>query len=295
MRESQKGYIAAILYSTIIGFSFLAVKVAQRSAGTPALLAHRFTAAVLGLLFVVLIRKIDVRIRLRDFWSIFPLGICYPILYFGLQSAGLEHTSSSMAGILQASGPVFSAVLAALILKEKAGRRQIAGILLTVVGVASLSLRNGLGSSGQVSLGSIFLILSALAFGFYNVFSRKLSRRYPVFTLTFWMLLIGLVGFYLYALLMGSVKAGFFAPLAESPYLLSILYLGILSSLASSYLSNFALARIEATKMSVFGSLATLISVVAGIVILKEPFQLSMIFGMGLIITGVLLVNRAKR
>lgn len=296
--EEKKGYLAAILYSCIIGLSFLVVKTSLGYAGTPVLLAHRFTMALAGALLTAKVRGIDIRVGRGDFIAILPLTIFYPVLFFWLQSAGLEHIPSSVGGILQSTASVFSAILAFFILKEKTGKIQLLGILLTIAGVMLLSAKNGGGSGENMLLGSLLLIGSAFATGFYSVLSRKLSRRFSAFTLTFWMLAVGFIFFNLYAII-SSLRQGapqlYLAPLRHPGYVVAILYLGVLSSLVSSFLSNYALARMEAARMSVFGSLATVISVAAGVVILREPLHTSLMIGMAMIVAGVLLVNRGSK
>lgn len=80
-------------------------------------------------------------------------------------------------------------------------------------------------------------------------------------------------------------------PLFEPRFLLSILYLGVLSSLITALLSNYVLAKIDASKMIVFSNLATLISIVAGVVILNEELFFYHIIGSILIIMGIIGVN----
>ena len=91
-------------------------------------------------------------------------------------------------------------------------------------------------------------------------------------------------------LIQGSITT-FFSPLFEPRFLLSILYLGVLSSLITALLSNYVLSKIDASKMIVFSSLATVISIIAGILILKEDFFFYHIIGSILIIGGVLGTN----
>lgn len=298
LTEKKKGYAAAVLYSCIIGFSFLAVKTTLANTSIPILLAHRFTLAFFAAVIAACVRKIDVRINVKDFKSILPLAVFYPILYFGLQSMGLQYTSSSSAGILQATAPVFSAILAVLVLKERTNGVQLTGIVLTIAGVALLSLRNSGSGAGENALyGSVLLLISAFASGVYNVLSRKLSRKYTTFILTFWMLAIGFVWFLMYSFLSLPQEGGweqFVSPLSQPGYIIAILYLGVLSSMGSAYLSNYALARMEAAKMSVFSSLATVISVAVGVLVLHEPFHLVLLAGMCIIVFGVLLVVNKK-
>ena len=68
---------------------------------------------------------------------------------------------------------------------------------------------------------------------------------------------------------------------------MSIAYLGILSSLIAFFLINFTLSRIEASKSSVFANLSTIVSIIAGVVLLHENFKLYHLIGSILILLGV--------
>ena len=75
MNITAKAYTAITLQSLITGFSFLALKIALRSADTMDLLAHRFTLAALSVLIFTLFRRGSLTIHLRDFLRILPYGI----------------------------------------------------------------------------------------------------------------------------------------------------------------------------------------------------------------------------
>ncbi len=77
----------------------------------------------------------------------------------------------------------------------------------------------------------------------------------------------------------------------ELEFVFAMLYLSILSSLGTSYLSNYALSRLPAAQMSVFNNLATLITILAGVVFLQESFYYYHAIGTILIIAGIIGVN----
>jgi drug/metabolite transporter (DMT)-like permease len=64
-----------------------------------------------------------------------------------------------------------------------------------------------------------------------------------------------------------------------------------LSSLVTSLLTNYILSKIEASKMSVFSNLGTVISIVAGVIFLKEEIFYYHIIGSILIVGGVIGTN----
>lgn len=112
--SKQKAYAAAIAYASIIGFSFLFVKIALESANPIDLLAHRFTVSFAAalLLYPFLRKKYRISIQWRDLIYIVPFSLLYPVLFFAFQVWGLMYTSSSEAGIIQATIPILTILLA---------------------------------------------------------------------------------------------------------------------------------------------------------------------------------------
>jgi drug/metabolite transporter (DMT)-like permease len=79
------------------------------------------------------------------------------------------------------------------------------------------------------------------------------------------------------------------------PFLLFTFYLGVFATLLTSFLSNYILSKIPASQMSVFANLSTVISIVAGAVILNETIYFYHWIGAFFIITGVIGTNAFKQ
>ncbi|MGE6631999.1 DMT family transporter [Bacillus sp. NPDC077027] len=297
---TQKAYSAAILYACIIGLSFLFVKIALTSANPVDLLAHRFTVSFVAalLLYPFLRKKYRFSFHWRDLAIIAPLAIFYPILFFGFQVWGLTFTSSSEAGIIQASIPIFTMILASLFLKERSTWRQKAFTVLSVAGVVLLFVMNGIDMQASHMTGSLLIFLSALASSAYSVFARALTRRFHVFELTWIMTILGFVSFNLITLIQHSsngTTSQFFMPFTDGSFIWAVLYLGIFSSLVTSFLSNYALSILEAAKMSSFTNLSAFITMAAGAIILHESIYAYHIFGALMIVVGVIGSNFSKQ
>ncbi len=302
MAEKRLAYMAAIIYSFIIGLSFMFVKMTLTVASPMDTLAHRFTIAMMGVTVLVIVKREKLKINIYDLLQILPLALLYPIAFFTFQVFGLARVSSSEAGVIHATVPIFTLVLARILLKEKATRGQFVFISLSVLGVIFMLFMNGLSANTANIIGSCFILLSAIATSLYNIFARKLTQQYSLVTLTYVMTLCGFLAFNGIAVgnhvVNGTINQ-FFRPFTHVDFVLAILYLGILSSLVTSYLSNYALSKIEASKMSVFSNFATLITIVAGVIFLQETFHLYHLLGAIAIIIGVvgtnLLGNGRKR
>lgn len=111
------------------------------------------------------------------------------------------------------------------------------------------------------------------------------------------MIFIGFISFNLLSMIdrlySGDLKT-YFSVFTNQDFLISILYLGILSSVVTSLLSNYVLPIISAPKMSVFNNLFTLVTVVAGVLLLNERLYYYHIIGIVSILIGVLGTNLDK-
>lgn len=290
----NKVYLAAVLYSIITGLSFMFGKIGLDYSDPLDLLAYRFTAAFLAILFPLMFKLVYININKNMIKKILPLAIFYPLSFFGFQAFGLKLTQSSEAGILLAVGPVLTMILASYFLKERTTILQKLSIILSVVGVVYITIKKGSSFEFSNMKGILLLLISVLSFAIYSVMARRLTQDFSSLELSYVMIGISFVSFNVLAigrhLIFGNI-VDFIQPLIHVEFIISILYLGVLSSFVTSFLTNFVLSKIEASKMSVFSNLATVISVVAGVVFLKEEIFYYHIVGSILIILGVIGVN----
>lgn len=294
-KEKYKAYLAAISYSVIIGFSFLFIKFTLVSAHPLDTLAHRFTVSMIAAALILLFfKKTRFSLSWKQILAILPLAIFYPLMFFMFQVFGLNFSSTTEAGIFQAMIPIFTMFLAAGILGERPHLYRKIGIGLSVSGVILILVLKGVNIGSGSMLGGGLILISAFSSAGYNVLARKLVQNYNVFQLTCVMTGIGFIFFNVFAVgrhIMAHDLNLYFQPFLDMKFTWSILYLGILSSLGTSFLSNYSLIELEASQMSLFAHLATLITLAAGAFILGEPLSYYHIIGALLIIGGLVFAN----
>ncbi|MDF2719597.1 MAG: EamA-like transporter family protein [Paenibacillus sp.] len=292
--RNRTAYTAVVLYAAIIGFSFIFVKFALTAASPLDTLAHRFTISLIAAAVPVCFGWIRLSIRPRQLLSVLPLALFYPVLFFTLQTFGLAYTSSSEAGIVQAIVPAFTMIMAVILLKERPGTWQKLSVLLSIAGVIYIFVMKGTGFEAASFAGIVLMALAALSLAGYGVLARKMAQSFPVTDMTFMMSLIGFIAFNAMSVarhVSEGTLTTYFQPFGSPLFAMSIVYLGVMSSLISSFLSNYSLSRLEAYKVSAFNNLATLITVMAGVVVLKERLEVYHIVGAVLIVAGVLGTN----
>lgn len=297
MKKYTQAYIAVIAQSFIIGFSFLFVKVGLRSTDPLTLLAHRFLlASIIAYLYYLLSPQIT-RIQPTDWLKLLPYSLAYPLAFFVFQTLSLQLISSSEAGIIQGVTPIITLIVARIILKEKVDRSQSIFIGISVLGVLVINLFNGLSPVHSSFLGLGFALLSGVSIAIYNVLTKRIAKTQSVFSIVLVMSIFGCLFLNVIALgrhlVLGTLSL-YFEPLLIPSYIGSILYLGILSSFVTSMLLTFALKELEATKVGLFANLATLITILAGTVLLNESLQFYHYLGIIAILTGTIGFNLVK-
>lgn len=283
-------YVSAIITSLIFGLSFLFSKIALQNVSPLTLLGFRFLIASLLMTLLLIFKVIKVDYRNKPISSLLLLGTMQPVTYFLFETYGIKYSSSSEAGLMISLIPIVVTILSSLLLNEKTSISQIFSIIISISGVFIIVLMNNSSNTNSSFIGTILLFGAVISAGFFNILSRKLSRNFSPMELTYFMMTLGAVTFNFLSI-MNHLKFGtlntYFLVLKNKNFVISIGYLGILSSIVAFLLINFTLSKIEASKSSIFANLSTIVSVVAGVIILKEAFHLYHLIGSLLILIGV--------
>jgi len=297
MKNTTKAYLAITLQALIIGFSFLFVKIALRSADTISLLAHRFTVAALCICIYRFFNPGKIIVKRTDWLKIIPFSFAYPISFFLFQTLGLKLISSSEAGIVQAIAPILTLIAARIILKEQIKALKKVFILISVSGVVFINVLNGFNLSNYSYLGFLFIFMSSTSFAIYNVLTKKLSKDYSVFLIVYVMSITGCIVFNLISIFQHIINgniSSYFEPFSEPSFVWAIVYLGVLSSLITSLLSTYALGKLEATKVGLFSNVSTVVTILAGTVFLHESLYYYHYIGIVAILAGTIGFNLIK-
>lgn len=288
-------YFFAVLNAVIIGLSFLFAKLALDYAGPLDTLTFRFATSFLVMSVPVVFGWIKLDYRGKPLSKVLLLAAMYPLGFFTLQAFGLQHATSAEGGILYAFTPVVTMIIASIFLKEGTTLAQKLSIFLSVFGVVFIFVMKGSRIDISNMMGISLLLLTCVAFAGYTVMARSLSKQFSPAEITYLMLGIGFITM-LAVSFTSHATAGtlhtFFTPLASGTFIAAILFLGIASSLVTALASNYILSKMEASRMSVFSNLSTIVSIAAGGVFLGEAVTVYHLIGSVLIIAGVIGTNR---
>lgn len=160
------------LVTLIWGGTFLTVQGGVRLIGPFEFLLVRFglAAVVLALLFP---RRLA-RLTRRDLGAGAVVG-CLLFAGYSAQTLALQLTSSSKTGFLTGLNVVIVPVLAFVALRQRPGRRALAGVALATVGLALLSLNDAL--DWQVGPGEVLAVICAICFAGHVVAISRFAPR----------------------------------------------------------------------------------------------------------------------
>ena len=290
--NTKKATLAALTACVIFGFSFMASRIAMEHTAPSMLLSLRFLAALLIMSLLLLFRAGSIRLKGKPLGRFLLLGVCQPVVYFIGESNGIKYTNSSFSGIMIALIPVITALLSAVWLKEKLQVKKLVWILCSLAGVVLISFTQE-GGTIQVK-GVLFLLLADLAAAFFVNLSRSLSGQFSPFERTFVIMVMGSVFFTGMAVIQeGRNYLPQLSAAVTSPYvMLPVLYLSLLSSVVAFFCQNYAMTWLDATRVSAFTNITPVVSVLAGTLLLHEPFSWIHVPGIALILLGVYMVNR---
>ena len=288
------GCLCAISCEVLFGLSYVFTKQATESAGTLELLGWRFFTAIIVMTILIITGIVKINLKGKKLKSLLLVALFSPVIYFIGETVGIANTSSSESGVFLACIPVVSLIASSLILKKKPTKWQTIGIAVTLIGVLVTVFAAGASASMSVT-GYLFLTIAVISYALYSVFVEK-AVNFTEVEITYIQLCAGALVFVFTMLIKGFVNdttAELIAlPSTNIHFLIAIVYQGIGCSILAFFMSNAAIARIGVNRTSSFIGVSTVVSILAGMLILGEAFSLMQIVGAVIIIAGIYTANR---
>ncbi len=295
-KEQIIGNIAALIPNIIFGFSFLFSKIALTYAHPLIILSVRFTVAFAVLNALWLLRVINLNFKGKKKGKILLMAVCQPLLYFIFELYGIGATSSGVSGIIISLVPIAVIIISATLLREKPTVRQIVFSFVSLIGLILISaVSNNQGKN--TFIGILLLVGAVVCAALFNILSRSEAEKFSPVERTYMMFAVGAVGFnVISALALGkNYVTELSRAIVSYEFWLAIAYLAVLSSVAAFLIYNYATTKISAIRAASYSNVITAVSVIAGVVVLKERLTLLQLMCCILIIIGVYGANKVKQ
>jgi len=282
-----RGYVTLLLaLSAIWGSSYMFIKVGVRDLAPATLVDLRLTLAATVLLAFVAVRGRfrGLRPAVRPGAVVGTVGMAVP---FVLISWGETHIDSGIAGVTNASVPIFVALLALWFAPSERMRGvRLAGLAVGLSGVAVVSGVHPSGG-GWAVVGTLAVVLASLCYAVSALYvQRRLSVGGPELAAT--STLCGAVVMLPFALAQIPDHVGW-KPLS------SVVVLGVVATGVATLLANRLIGAHGPARAMLVNYLLPAFALLYGVSILGEPLTFGEVLGFALIIVGVTLASGAVR
>lgn len=288
---NAKAFSLALFSVVIWGSSFAAIRVGlQGGYETGQNVLVRFLIASLLFLGYALWPGVKFRLPHKgDILRLLILGWIGISVYHIFVTFGMETISAGTAGMLVGSGPIFTALIASVVLKERLTRIGWLGMAIGFVGILFIAFGSG---DGSVTLtnGAVLVLIAAFASAAFFVFQKPLLNKYSAIELTAYFTWAGTLPFFIFS-------PGLVTTLQNATWEahLATLYVGIFPAAIAYVTWATALSMANASSVSSLIYLEPAVAILVSWMWLHElPTGISLIGGV-IAIAGVILVNALGR
>ena len=291
-RPALVPYVALGAIALIWGASFLFIKVGVQDMSPMVLVLIRASSGFLALAVIVVVRR---RELFPDFGRrLLPfvvMGIANGVLPWMAIAWGEERISSGLASILNATTPLWAAVLVYWVIPlERPSAINYAGVLIGLAGVVILVLPDLSASNLRADLlGTGAVLLASLSYAVAALYQRRKLRGMNVFE--------GNLGQLAFTALLVLPLAAPSIPAVhlELKSLAAVVALGVLGSGVAGVLYYYVLNSLGPVRGSGVTLLVPVTAVFWGATLLHETVTVAILVGMVVILVGIVLTNVGRQ
>lgn len=212
------------------------------------------------------------------------LWIAIPLTLFPIAQQWID---SAVAGMLNGAMPIFTAVVATMLLKALPGRLQMAGLIVGFVGIVAIALPSA-GETTTAAIGVVLVLTATVCYAFAVNMVAPLQQAYgalPVMARVQWTAAVLVTPYGIYGLLQSSFAW---------PSLLAMFAVGFLGTgLAFAMMAGLA-GRVGPTRAAFITYVIPVVALVLGVVFRDETVSPYAVGGVALVIIGALLASRRE-
>jgi len=220
------------------------------------------------------------------------LGALNMAVPFALFTLAVQYVSAGFVGLLIATVPLGTAVFAHVMLPdEQLHRGKVVGLTVSLAGVAVLMISgdSGLGDEGNPLLGIGLTLMAVFVASYAGVFARRHAPHFSAMDLAGTQFAVAAIVLVTVAL----VFEGFPREATITGWGL-MAYLGVVSTFIPFVLFFWMLQRVSATQVSLAGYIVPVIALLGGVILLDEVITIAIGAGGLLVLTGVIITERAE-
>ena len=239
----------------------------------------------LGALALALLPRQRVSVEPSDRARVVMLSVVWVAVPFTLFPIAEQHISSALAGLLNGGTPIFAAIFAVLLFRQRTRGKQLLGIAIGFVGVVLVSLPS-VGDGSSEAFGVALVIAATVCYGLAVTIAAPLQQRYGSVNLMAKVLALATIWTAPYGL--GQMSDATW----EAGPVVAVVVLGVVGTGLAFALMGDLVGRVGSTRASFITYLIPAVAVVLGVAFRGDEISALELVGIVVIISGVLLASR---
>jgi len=286
-REKLILHVNALIATLLWALGYIMTRIAIRHFSVEAVSFLRYFTAAIALIVFALIKRMKLP-KVADLPLFFFGGAIGIAVYVYAINAGAKTLNAAAVSFIISTSPIVTAFLARIFLKEKMGIIGGISLLCALCGVGVITIFDG-----EITLnkGVIWLGFATLLISSYNIFQRKLLKRYDPLSATSYCIIAG-------AVLLSVFAVESFPQLVDASLMeiSAILVLGIFSGGIAYVCWSYALSKAEKTnEVTNYMFLTPILTTFLGQLLINEAPTASIYIGGMMVLGGVLLFNNRDK
>lgn len=242
----------------------------------------------LGAAVLNVVPRARLRLAPEDRFRMALLSVLWVGVPFTLFPLAEQHISSAITGMLNGAMPIFTAIVAALLLRMPPGPVQAIGLAVGLAGTVLVSL-DQLGADDNAWIGVLMALGATACYGFAINIAAPLQRRYGSLAVMARMLALATLWTAPYGL--WSVPGSTF----ELVPVASVVFIGAIGTGVAFVVMATLVGSVGSTRASMATYLIPVVAMVLGVVVRDEQVGPVAVGGVALVVAGAYLASRAER
>ena len=293
--DSIIGHLACLIAYSIFGFNIIVCKDLTSGGLISPLAIFTMRAIGAGGLFWLLSLFLQKeKVERKDFIRIFAASM---LGFFTCQITflvGIPYITPMDCSILTSLSPIYTMIIAAIVLKEPISLQKAGGVAISFVGIIYLiiSKAGNIGGPAETTLFGIFMIiLNSLSFSMYLGIFKPLIGKYSVVTFMKW---IFLFAFLVSAPFTVNEIVNLDWSTIPSIQLAELAYLIVCATFITYFLIPFGQKRIRPTLVSMYSYVQPIIAIVISICIGMDTLTWQKVLAAIMVFGGVAIVSYSR-
>lgn len=238
---------------------------------------------------IAIVRPAYLSVKRRDVPWLLAMGAISIGSFHVMWNTAVMRVGASISTVLQCNAPIFVTLMAWKLFDEPLTGRKIAAVVLAALGIIFISGIRGTGGMQVTTVGIIIALGSAITYGSFSLFGKKLTGDYNS-----WTILLYVFGFATLILL--PLQFGQPAPWPlPGNMVIFFIALVLFTTITGFGLYTKGLGKLQASIASITSTTEVVFAGVLAYIFLGERLDTWQIIGSFLIVAGVILVSLTNK